>query len=173
MRRTRLLSATAVTLLSLLMAAFWYRTHHGMKAVAPFELNNPELPRRVLIATQGSPFKDAVLAELLTYLSGLPVHIQVRDVSALTTVDEAEWTALVIIHTWEFWRPQPTAAAFLARAENRERIVVLATSDDGEKKMAGFDALTAASDKDDIARLGGTLKHRLGAILASKSQHSP
>ncbi|HAD09984.1 MAG TPA: hypothetical protein DCF62_10905 [Porticoccaceae bacterium] len=169
MRRTGLLLITAVALLSLLIAALWYRAHYGMKQVASYEFNDPELPQRVLIATQGSAFKDAVLAELLTYLSDLPVHVQVRDVSALATVNEADWTALVIIHTWEYWRPEPTAAAFLTRAANREHVIVLSTSGDGNKKIDNIDALTAASDMSAVPRLGGALKQQLSAILKSEN----
>lgn len=165
MRRTGLLAATAVALLSLLVAALWYRAHYGMNKVTPLEINDPRLPQRILIATQGSAFKDAVLAQLLPCLSSLPIHIQVRDISALATVDEANWTALVIIHTWENRRPEPAAAAFLARVKTREHIVVLATSGDGSEKIAGVDALTAASDSDNVPRLSKAIKQRLNAIL--------
>jgi hypothetical protein len=140
-RRLLRLSATVVLGLFLLLSG--YRYHESMAVARSFEVNAPELDRRVLIATQGSRFKEAVVDAVVSRLRQRPVYIKVIDLSLLGGVQAAEWSALVVLHTWENWNPQLAAKRFVRRANAPEKVVVLATSDDGEDKMAGVDAITA------------------------------
>jgi hypothetical protein len=46
----------------------WYSAQHSMEEARPMEINDKGLPKRVLIATQGSKFKDAVVQETIGQL---------------------------------------------------------------------------------------------------------
>jgi len=71
-----------------------------MDVAESFEVNTPKSEIRVLIATQGSEFKDAVVAGVVDHLKRKGAYIKVIDVSALPQVNENKWNAVVVLHTW-------------------------------------------------------------------------
>lgn len=55
-----------------------------------FEVGSPELEQKVLIANQGSNFKNALVDSLTEHLKEKSFYIKVVDVSALGEVNEDE-----------------------------------------------------------------------------------
>jgi hypothetical protein len=53
-------------------------------------------------ATQGSAFKDAVVAGIVERPRERSIFIQVVDLTALPDVDESRWDAIVVLHTIEY-----------------------------------------------------------------------
>jgi len=157
------------TLALLLFASLgWYRSRYAMVAATAFEAGEPTLRLRVLIATQGSEFKYALVERLVDYLKQRSVHIKVIDVSGLPRIQENEWSAIVVIHTWENWRPQPDAKAFLDRARDMKKIVFVTTSGSGREKMpGGIDVVSAASELRDVPTTLAQVTTRLDALLAT------
>lgn len=137
--------AVAALVAASIAFAGWYRIHYSMSAARPFEVNDPLSSPRVLIATQGSQFKDAVVAGLVDHLKTRAAYIKVIDVSALPGVDAGEWNAIVLIHTWEMRKPPKEVTAFVERASSSGKLVVLTTSGAGTFKMDGVDAISSAS----------------------------
>ena len=82
--RGLLLSVAALVIAAVGFLA-WYRTHFAMSPVEGFTVNDPSSEQRLLIATQGSAFKDAVVAGVVKRLSERPIFIQAVDVTALWT----------------------------------------------------------------------------------------
>ena len=74
-----------------------------------------------------------------------PVYIRVTDIANLEEVEESEWTAIVLIHTWENWNPPVAIEVFVKRVGDLDKVVVLTTSGQGEAHMEEVDALTSAS----------------------------
>ena len=54
----------AVVPFALLALVTWYFAHYSMDEAKPFEVNAPSAREHVLIATQGSAFKDAVVGKV-------------------------------------------------------------------------------------------------------------
>jgi len=148
-------------------AAFAYRTIYAQKIAQPFEVNSPDLPAKILIATQGSAFKTQLVAELVERLKP-STYIRVIDVSALPTINESEWKALVIINTCESGKMQADVAAFVAKAVDKNKIVLLTTSGAGNWKAAdsSVDSMSSASKKDRIASLVPEIMRRIDALPA-------
>lgn len=160
-----LLITIGVVVLALFLFLSWYKYHYSMTVADSFEVNTPDLPKRVLIATQGSQFKDALVAALVGQMRERPVYIKVIDVSLLPRVDESEWNAVVLIHTWENWKPQLDAKRFLRRVKAPEKVVVLTTSAEGGEKMEGVDAITASSRLDAVPDYADKIVTRLEPLL--------
>jgi hypothetical protein len=150
-----------------------YFVHISMDPAKPFEVNRPEAKEHVLIATQGSAFKDAVVHGVVSQLERRSAYVKVIDIASLKDVREGDWNAIVVLHTWEMDKPPAAAKTFIDRVQARDRLVVLTTSGDGDKHIEGVDAITSASRKapemakapsyaDEIAR-------RVEKILASQS----
>lgn len=136
-----------------------------MDVAESFEVNTPELKHRVLIATQGSEFKDAVVAGIVDHLKQRHTYIKVIDVAALPQVNEDKWNAVVVIHTWQIWKPQPDAKAYLGRVKDLSKVIVLTTSGGGDYKIEGVDAITSASVMADISTHTLDINNRLDSIL--------
>lgn len=161
----RLLLATATVVLGLFLFLSGYRYHYSMAVARSFEVNAPELDRRVLIATQESRFKEAVVDAVVSRLRQRPVYIKVIDLSLLSGVQAAEWSALVVLHTWENWKPQLEAKRFVRRANAPEKVVVLTTSDDGEEKLAGVEEILATAELTEAPLYAEAILARLEPLL--------
>jgi hypothetical protein len=146
-------------------AAGWYWIHFSMSAARPFEVNDPGSSARVLIATQGSEFKDAVVAGVVEHLETRAAFVKVVDVSALPGVDAGAWSAIVLIHTWEMRKPPEAVKAFADQARGSGKLVVLTTSGAGNFKLDGVDAISSASVVADAPSRAADIVLKLDAIL--------
>ena len=160
----------AALLVAVLALLTWYKFHYAMDVAQSYEVNAPALEHRVLIATQGSAFKDAVVSALIAHLKERKVYIKVIDVSALPGVDEGKWSAIVVIHTWENWKPQADAKAFLERAKDLNKVIVVTTSGRGDFKMEGVNAITSASVMANAPAIAAKIESRLAPLLETGGQ---
>ena len=147
----------------------WYQYNYSMDVVAPYTINTPTLEKKVLIATQGSEFKNKVTGGIVDYFKADSVYIEVVDITSLPTINLEKYNALVIIHTWENWKPPITVQTFIEKyPEHKNKIVVLTTSGEGSYKMEGIDAITGESILADAPIFVDTIVARLNRLLISK-----
>jgi hypothetical protein len=139
-----LVSVGLVVLLA--AAAYGYKLLYSMDPAPAFEVGQRGQRPAVLVATQGSAYKDAVVRSFVERLKRRVAYVRVVDVSALPSVGERDWDALAVLHTWESRQPQPDARAFVGRVTDRSKLVVLTTSGSGDEKMPAVDAITSASE---------------------------
>jgi hypothetical protein len=144
----------------------WYRVHFAMNPVEGFTVNAPSSEQHLLIATQGSAFKDAAVAGVIERLRQRPIFIQVVDVTALTDVDEGDWDAIVVLHTIEYGKAPAAAQAFVDRVGKTGKVVVLSTSGAGDFKIEGIDAISSASRMTDVPGRVHELLARIESLLA-------
>lgn len=162
------------SLIALLFVVFvftflsWYKYRYSMDAVEPFEVSVANAEHQVLIATQGSAYKDAVVGGVISALEGRPISINVIDVSGLSEIDIDTWSAVVVLHTWENWKSQPDAKQFLdgLNPSDLDKVTVLTTSGSGDYKIEGIDAITSASVISDVPRNVRTIVQRVDAVIA-------
>lgn len=148
-----------------LIAAIWYRQHYAMEVAQAFEAAGSPTGPRVLIATQGSDFKNALTAGLVDHLKRRSAFVKVIDVTGLAGIQEDDWNAMVVIHTWEMRKPPIEVKAFIERISARDKLVVLTTSGAGNFKLEGVDAISAASQMEDVTTRVSALAERIDAIL--------
>jgi protein tyrosine phosphatase (PTP) superfamily phosphohydrolase (DUF442 family) len=165
------LSATLISTLTL-VALSWYKLHYSMDIVDPFAVTVKNPQHRLLIATQGSDYKNAVVDRLIDKLKTRSIDIQVIDVSALANVEVNDWSAIVILHTWESWQPQVDAKLFTRRQAIHDKIIIITTSGNGTSKMDGIDAITSASELSDAEQHVVEIVGRLDVIFAQYIDHS-
>jgi hypothetical protein len=152
--RIIILIAAACLLLIAVPSWFQYEHKHAMGIARPFTVGDATGPRRVLIATQDSAFKDTVVAGLIAYLRPRSVYVQVIDISGLPQVHEDQWTAVVVLHTWQFGKPPAVVPEFIDHTRARRKLIVLTTSGSGHARLSGVDAISSASvDRDVPTRL--------------------
>jgi hypothetical protein len=163
---TKIILIVASVLMLAVVALAAYRGRYAMRTAQAFEVPAGTSAPRVLIATQGSAFKDALVQKLVEHLRSAGAGVSVVDVARLSGASPSEWAAVVVIHTWEMNRPPAPVEAFLRRAGGSPNIVVLTTSGSGDARIAGVDVISAASRMDDVADRAATLAARIDAVLA-------
>lgn len=138
--------------------------------VEPYAVGSPAMDKKVLIASQGSDFKNAVVESLTTYLEKKQAYVKVIDITSLSEVNEDEWDAVILIHTTEYSKLQPDVDQFLGRATDLDRVVLLTTSGSGDWKTDKYDVetITSASKREEMPTLLGTLRTRIDALLLGK-----
>jgi hypothetical protein len=138
--------------------------------IEPFEVNSPDARHKVLIASQGSRFKNMLVSGLVGRFKASPTYIRVVDVTSLSEVSEADWNAVVLIHTTQGSQMQPDARKYLGQARDLDKIILVTTSGSGKWRTKEFDidTLTSASRKAKVGPLVNTITHRLEAILRKK-----
>ncbi|MFC4634629.1 hypothetical protein ACFO3O_11960 [Dokdonia ponticola] len=144
----------------------WYRYTYSMDLAASMEINSPNLKQKILIATQGSEFKDKVTFDILEHYKSRPIFIKVIDVTGLPNVDPKEYNAIIVIHTWENWKPPLTVEKFIKRTmPYKEKIVVLTTSGKGSYKMEDIDAIAGESIIKNAEEFSDKIISRVDTIL--------
>ena len=144
----------AIAVISVSAFAFltWYKFHYSMDVAKSFEITAQDPEHHLLIATQGSNFKNTVVSGVIEALNDRPITIKVIDVSGLCSVNLDEWAAVVILHTWENLKPKVDTKLFLERQRQPDlsKVVILTTSGAGDHKMVGIDAITSASKMSEV-----------------------
>lgn len=136
--------------LTIFTSLTWYNVKYSMEFVPSFTVESENSKYKLLIATQGSTYKRSLVDGIIEQLKNRPFNITVIDVSALADVNTEEWTAVVILHTWESWRPQQDAMSFIHRNQDANNTIVLSTSGQGDLRIEGIDAITSASNMADV-----------------------
>ncbi|MFC1546513.1 hypothetical protein ACFL4O_02210, partial [bacterium] len=117
-----------------------------------------------------SKFKNDLLGKLvdnLSFHSVQKIYISVIDVTSLAEVKEEDWNAIIIINTIEWYKLQKDAEAFINSAKSPEKIIVLATSGDGnmKPKTSRIDTITSASKIDTVDQKVEEILEKLSQIL--------
>lgn len=163
------LIAVAIIFISLT----WYKYTYSMKVATPFEVHSPGSPHHLLIATQGSTFKDAVVKGLVHHFEQEPVYIKVIDIGDLDKINLEEWNAVVILHTWENWKPPRVIHEFFSKKPLLGKIVVLTTSGRGNYKMLGIDAITSPSMVEEVPPKTDEIIRKVDYLFDDDSIASP
>ena len=149
-----------------LVFMFWYQYEYAMDHAQEYEVNSPAENSRLLLATQGSDFKNAITTAIVDYYKTESVYIKVIDISALVGVNPNNYDALLIIHTWENWKPPSSVKSFMDRTTDyRDKMVVLTTSGEGSYKMEGIDAFTGESILEETPNHVGEIIKKLNPLL--------
>lgn len=146
----KILIVSGAVLLSFVLFVLWYGVTYAMDEVSTEEFNDSSLSDKVLIATQGSKYKNKVVDEVVNQLKDKPIYIKVMDVSHLDQIKEEEWNAIVILHTWENWKPEPHSTEFVERSNDKSKLFVISTSGSGDNHLDDVDGITSASNLDEV-----------------------
>ncbi len=145
--------------------SIWYKFEYSMEITEPYLVNTPDFERKLLIATQGSAFKDIITNRIVSHYKSDSVFIKVIDVSLLKDMSPEEYSGIVIIHTWENWKPPFAVRQFIEKTmDQQDKIVVLTTSGEGTYHMKEVDAITGESNIEQVQDFADKIIARLTAI---------
>lgn len=163
-RKQAVVISSIVTLLFLF--GVWYKYTFSMTKVAAFQVNATRSDSKLLIATQGSEFKNNITQGVIDHYGPGGVFINVMDVSGLNDVVAEEYDAILVLHTWEYERPPDVVASFIDKMKGTENdIIVMSTSGHGTSKIQGVDAITGESILENVPLVVDKIIKRLDPFL--------
>lgn len=144
----------------------WYDYTYKMDVVESYEINSANFPKKVLIASQGSEFKNAVVAGVIDSHKTQSVYFKVIDVTLLENINVNDWNALIILHTWEIMKPPFVVQDFIEINQDKlQKIIVVSTSAEGTFKIEEVDAFTGASIIEEIPDFIEKVNTKLAPLL--------
>ena len=119
-----------VIVVVMIFAAFWiwYEYTYSMDTVIPFSINDPKASTKVLIASQGSRFKDSLVQSILKQYKNDTIYFKVIDAYLLFTTPINKWDAIVIINSWEYGMPPKNVRDFIKKhPDQTDKLIILST----------------------------------------------
>ena len=153
-------------ILLLVAFAFWYRITYSMEMAENKGINSPALSTKILIATQGSDFKDAIVTNIINFYKKDSVYIKTMDVSQLQNVDPSVYKAVVILHTWEYGKPPQSVTQFIhENLTDKQKMIVFTSSGAGDNKIAGVDAMAGESIIENASDISDEIIEKIETLL--------
>lgn len=165
-RKKKLLALSLLVIAVSFLFFTWYRLTYSMDEASSFEVNSHQLQNRLLIATQGSEFKNTITNSIVNYYKEDSIFIEVIDVTKLNKIDFDEYSAIVLIHTWENWKPPIEVETFIIKNKAyKNKIIVFTTSGNGSYQMEGVDAITGESKIENAELYSNQIIEKLNVLL--------
>lgn len=151
-----------------LVLIYWYKQTYSLEKTHTYEVTSHNLDRKLLIATQGSPFKDSVTALISDRYHSMHVIVEVVDVKVLANINMDDFDAILLLYRWEANAPPVTVQNFMDKNSNLiNKMVILTTSWYGLQKMKNIDAITGASIVENVPIVTEKISKRLDPLLKS------
>ena len=121
----------------------------------------------VLIATQKSDFKLAVIHEIRDTLENNSCYIKVVDVKTLPYETTTDYNAIIILNKCMACRPDPRVESFIDNMPETEKIILLTTGrlDSWKPDASEVDAMTSASVMTQSTIIGQSLAGKALKII--------
>jgi len=159
----------AVLICLLLLFLYWYKQTHSMEITHTNEVNLSSLDQKLLIVTQGSPFKDSITAGVMDRYESSDVIIEVLDIKTLTNADAANFDAILFMYRWEAGAPPAAVQSFMDKNSGlKNKMVILITSWNGLEKTNNVDAIIGASIVGNVPIFTNKIIKKLDPLLKYK-----
>jgi hypothetical protein len=142
-----------------------------LKAVDTTEIgDNASYDSRVLIATQKSDFKRAVVSDIKEILENKTSYIKVVDVRWLPNESLDDYSAIVVINRCLAGRPDPRVEAFIDNVQEKNKVILLTTGhlDSWKPESSVVDAMTSASTISESNAVARTIAAKVLAVINSQ-----
>ena len=136
---------TPIILFGIFLLSYIIINQQGV--IEPYTVGNPQSENKILIASQGSEFKNNLVKNILEQLKSDQNYFLIIDCTTLENENDEDWDAIIIIHTLQIHEMPEEARTFLSKANDLSKIMLVSTSGAGDDKVEGFevDAISSAS----------------------------
>ena len=142
-----LIGIIATPIVLIIAFCCYYVISNTQGVIEPFQVGNLNAEQKILIASQGSEFKNNLVSEIVNQLKDDELYLCVVDCTKLGEENVLEWDAFVIIHTTQIHGMPEEAEAFLKRIPDHSKVILVTTSGGGDEVVKGYevDAISSAS----------------------------
>lgn len=157
--------STPIVLFGIFVLSYVIINQQGV--IEPFNKGNPNSVNKILIASQGSEFKNNLVKNILSQLKSDKNYFSVIDCTTLGNENEEDWDAIIIIHTLQVHEMPEEARVFLSEANDPTKIMLVSTSGAGDDVAEGFDvdAISSASRNTAIPVIMKWISKNLNEII--------
>lgn len=139
------------------------------KDIPSYEINQPTLEQKILIAARESEFKTSIVLNIIDFFRDKNVYMKIIGIDDLKYEEADSYSAVVIINSGMAWQIDRKVEAFLERFGKSDSIIVLTTSQGGdilpELKDRNIDAISSASKKDATTPVSDEIIFKIQNIL--------
>ena len=127
---------------------------------------------RVLIATQKSDFKQAVIQAIRDTLEKNYSYIKVIDVKRLPHESTDAYNAVILLNECMAGRPDPRVESFIDDSPEKDKLVVLTTGrlDSWKPESPRVDAISSASVMTQAPAIGQSIAEKAIEIIRQQSK---
>lgn len=127
---------------------------------------------RVLIATQNSDFKQAVIQAIRDTLEKNSSYIKVIDVKRLPRESTDDYDAVILLNECMAGRPDPRVESFIDDTAGKDKLVVLTTGrlDSWKPESPRVDAVSSASVMTQAPTTGQLIAEKAIEIIRQQSK---
>jgi len=161
--------ATPIVIVILIISIWIVMNWQGV--IDPYQVGDPKAQCKVLIASQGSKFKNKLLTELVQQLQSDKKYISIIDVTSLEKENVSDWNAIVIIHTTQAHHMPKSVKNYLKKFTNLSKVILIATSGGGDELVTEFevDAISTASRLDVTDQIVESIILKVDEILINQT----
>jgi hypothetical protein len=160
-----ILLSTPVIIFVLLVTIYIVMNWQGV--IEPYHVGDPGAPLKILIASQGSEFKEDLSKKIVQKLENDSTYISVIDCTTLQEENAADWEAIVIIHTTKVHKIPRYVSTFLEGFSDYSNLILISTSGGGDEVITEFevDAISTASSRSLTDTIAGLAISKIRNIL--------
>jgi hypothetical protein len=136
------------TPVALLLALFFsYIIVNQQGVIQPFHVGNANAKYKILIASQGSSFKEVLVERYVNELKNDSTFISILDCTELDESYVDNFDAFIVIHTMQIHKIPEEADIFLHKLPDLSRVVLVSTSGAGDEhyEKLDIDGISSAS----------------------------
>ncbi len=139
--------STPIILFLLLLGIYIVMNWQGV--IEPYQVGDPNASLKILIASQGSEFKEDLSKKIIQKLENDSTYISVIDCTTLKEENAADWEAILIIHTTKAHKIPRYVSTFLEGFSDYSNLILVSTSGGGDEVVTEFevDAISTASQR--------------------------
>lgn len=103
--------------------------------------------KSILIASQGSEFKGALVNKIIRHFKNDSTYIFVTDCTRLAEIKSQKWDAIIVVHATQVHGMPGSTEKFLKRLADISKVIIVSTSGSGDELYEGLDcdAVSSAS----------------------------
>lgn len=161
--------ATPVFMFGVLLLIYILMNRQGV--IEPFQVGNPNAENRILLASQGSEFKNYLVENIIENNKDENSYFSIVDCTALEDENAANWDVVIIIHIMQIHKMPAKARKFLAEVKDLSSVMLVSTSGGGDDIVIDFevDAISSASRAGNIPQILDWISTNLENRLLNES----
>lgn len=142
-----------------------------LRTVKVIERNDKDSRKRVLVATQQSRFKEAVVSRVVEILEKDACYIKVIALKDLGSESTENYEAIIVVNTCRAWRLNGHARKFLKNVQEKGKIILVTTAknENWRPKAVAVDAITSASEMTKVDAIAETIIHKVRTFRAKET----
>lgn len=160
---------TPIIIVGGLLLAYIITNKQGV--IEPFQVGNPQAQYKILVASQGSEFKEKLVERIASEFESDSVYISVVDCTDLDQSHTNGWDAYILIHVMQIHKMPKEAREFLNLLDDLSKVFLVSTSGAGDEHFTELevDGISSPSRMIAIDPIMKWIQPRIKEILSKTS----